>query len=191
MRAKRATQMKRRECLTCVHPERARVDYLIAKGESIAAICKKFSLSKPSVYRHAREHISDQFRSVVKSSPLESLESLQKLAAEAGSSVVDNLVAIYGGLSNRWLQAFESGDDVKLGALTSKMQQNLELRARISREVLPSGSTFNQTNNFLLSDAGQLLKVLAPFPEARKAIVDFYNQKSAAPRVIEHVAASD
>ena len=189
MKGKRGAQMKRRPCLTCEHPERARIDFLIARGESISAVATKFSVSKPSIYRHAQQHISDEYRNVVQSSPLESLESLQKLAAEAGSSVVDNLCAIYGGLSNRWLQAFESGDDVKLSALTARLHQNLELRARISKELLPSGSTFNQTNNFLLADAGQLLKVLAPYPEARRAIAEFYSERSA-PKVIEHHAAA-
>jgi hypothetical protein len=189
MAAKRAAQMKRRDCLTCVNPERARIDFLIVRGESIAAIAKKFSLSKPSVYRHAREHISDEYRSVVTRSPLESLESLQKLACDSGESVLDNLSALYGAYSSRFLTAFEAGDDFRVSKLGIRMENILEMRARISRELLPSGSTFNQyNNNFLLSDASQLLKILAPYPEARSAIVSYYQQRSGQ-KVIEHHAA--
>ena len=181
--------MKRRPCVTCEHPERARIDYLLARGERPLAVSRKFNVSHHSLYRHAAAHISPEFRNVVTSSPLQSLESLQKLACESGASVVDNLQAIYSALSSRFLDSFEAGDDARLAVLTSRMHQNLEIRARISKELLPAGSTFNQTNNILLCDTSQLIKILAPFPEARKAIVDFYSQKSAPVRQIEHAAA--
>ena len=121
----------------------------------------------------------------MQSSPLESEEQLRKLAAESGSSVIENLSVIYGALANRWLRAFEIADDAKLAMLTTKMHQNLELRARITKELMPGGTMIQ--NNFLLGDAAQLLKILAPFPAARQAIIDFYRARTAAPRAIEHV----
>jgi hypothetical protein len=188
MPGKRGRQMKRRPCLCCESPERARLDFLIARGESIAVVARKFNLSVYSLHRHAQNHISDEYRNVVTASPLSSLESLQKLACDSGESVLDNLSALYGAYAGRFLTAFEAGDDYKVSKLGLRMESILEMRARISKELLPSGSTFNSiTNNVLLADAGQLLKILAPYPEARAAIVDFYSQKTA-PRVIEHHA---
>jgi transposase-like protein len=190
MTTSRGRQMNRRPCLVCQHAERQRIDYLVARGETVSAVARKFKVSPWSLHRHAANHISPEFRNVVQASPLESLESLQKLACESGASVVDNLQAIYSGLSNRWLSAFEAADDHRLSVLTSKLHQNLELRTRISKELLPAGSTYNVQNNFLLSDAGQLLRILQPFPEARAAIVAYYSEKSS-PKVIEHHGADD
>jgi hypothetical protein len=179
---------KRRPCTVCQCSERARIDFLIAKGEALQPLSRKFHLSPSALYRHSINHISEEYRNVVTASPLGSLESLQKLACESGASVVDNLQAIYAGLSNRWLLAFESGDDTRLAVLTGKMHQNLEIRARISKELLPNGSSFTQiNNNFLLKDAGELLKILADEPSARAKIVAYYNEKPM--RQIEHEAA--
>jgi hypothetical protein len=181
--------MKRRPCETCQHAERARIDFLLARGETVAAIGRKFGLSVFTLRRHSENHISQEYRSVVSSSPLESLESLQKLACNAGESVLDNMSALYSAYAGRFLTAFEAGDDYKVSKIGLRMESILEMKARISKELLPSGSTFNTVNNnLLLTDAGQLLKILAPFPEARKAIVDYYSEK-ASPRVIEHHAA--
>jgi hypothetical protein len=55
---------------------------------------------------------------------------------------------------------------------------------------MPSGGTYIQ-NNYLLNDAAELLRLLSPYPEARRAIVDFYTARTAAPKVIEHRAAAD
>jgi hypothetical protein len=69
---------KRRPCETCQHVERARIDFLLARGETVAAIGRKFGLSVFTLRRHSENHISQEYRNVVQSSPLESLESLQK-----------------------------------------------------------------------------------------------------------------
>ena len=183
---------KRRPCETCEHAERARIDYLLARGETVAVIGRKFNLSVFSLRRHSENHISQEYRNVVQSSPLESLESLQKLACNAGESVLDNMSALYSAYAGRFLTALEAGDDYKVSKLGLRMESILEMKARISKELLPSGSTFNSiTNNVLLADAGQLLKILAPYPEARAAIVNFYSEKAAPVRQIEHVAAGD
>jgi len=49
------------------------------------------------------------------------------------------------------LHAFEAGDDHKLSLLTGKLHANLEMQARITRELSPGGSVHIQ-NNYLMSD---------------------------------------
>ena len=34
-------------------------------------------------------------------------------------------------------------------------------------------------NNYLMSDVTMLLKILAPYPEAKQAIVEYYRERSA------------
>ena len=127
---------KRRPCITCGHPEVARINFAIASGGTVSAVARKFGVPLSSLHRHAENHISPEYRAVVQSSPLESEEQLRKLAAESGSSVIENLSVIYGALANRWLRPFEIADDAKLAMLTTKMHQNLELRARITKELM-------------------------------------------------------
>jgi hypothetical protein len=42
-----------------------------------------------------------------------------------------------------------------------------------------------------MSDVTTLLKILAPYPEARRAIVDYYRERSPPVEVIEHDDAND
>ena len=125
----------------------------------------------------------------IKIGPFESEEQLRKLCAEAGTSVVQNLDAIYGGLASRWLANFESGADNKLAQLTDRMLRTLELKARITKEVMPPGATLNQTL-IVTPDIVNAVQAMKPTPEQREAFARAWRQ--IAPRVlIEHVAAAD
>jgi hypothetical protein len=110
--------------------------------------------------------------------PLQSEEQLRRLVAESGAGVIENLKANYSGLASRWLHAFEAGDDHKLSLLTGKLHANLEMQARITKELSP-GSVHIQ-NNYLMSGVTTLLKILTPYPEAKRAIVDYYRKRSVA-----------
>jgi hypothetical protein len=162
-------------CTVCKHPERGRIDFLRATGGSPKALAAKFGLKATAVYNHCKKHISSEYIAAVRIGPFQSEEHLRKLCAEAGGSVVENLMAIYGGLASRWLSAFEAGDDGTLSLLTQRLHKNLELRARLTHELLPPGPT-SVTNNILLNDPGYLAAIgqiavsLAPFPEARVAV---------------------
>jgi hypothetical protein len=165
------------KCGACRHPERGRLDYLLATGASHPALAKKFGLTKDSVWRHNKAHVSDDYRRSVKIGPFESEDHLRKLCAEAEVSVLDRLNAIYSGLSARWLVAFEAGDDAGLGMLSGRMMDNLTLQARLTKELLPPGAHGPlTTNNFYLSSEYlTVMRVaevtLRPFPEARDAFV--------------------
>lgn len=180
-------------CATCKHAERGRIDYLLATGQGMVPLARRFGLPIYSVRNHAEKHLTAEYVAAVRAGPLQDEEALRKLCASNGVSVVENLSAIYAGLAARWLHAFEAGDDQRLIALTTKLHANLEIRARISKELAPAGSNFVTNNNFLLSDASALLQVLTPFPEARAAIVRHYTAGGGlpAPLVIEHADAAD
>ena len=73
---------------------------------------------------------------------------------------------------------------------TGKLHANLEMQARITKELSPGGSVHIQ-NNYLTSDVTTLLKILTPYPEAKRAIVDYYRERSAAADLIEHHDATE
>jgi hypothetical protein len=184
-------------CRACRHPERLRLDYLLSTGASQPALAKKFELSKDVVWRHNQSHIAEEFRRRVKIGPFESEENLRKLCAEGGASVIDNLRAIYRGLASRWLVAFESGADQTLSLLTIRMQSNLELQAKITKELAPPGAYGGPvvTNNFYVSP--QYLTVLRvaavalrPYPEARRDFARALRDLDGAVGAIEDLPSS-
>ena len=83
----------RRQCTICANPERGRIDYLLvcsagSHGEGRRALAKKFGVSADALWRHAKNHISEDYRAAVKVGPFESEGALRKLLAETGASVL-------------------------------------------------------------------------------------------------------
>jgi hypothetical protein len=162
------------KCTACRHRERGRLDYLLALGDQVKPLAAKFKLTPSALYNHKKKHISAEYVRAVRIGPLESEEQLRDLCTRHGGSVIENLTAIYAGLVARWLAAFEGGDDQTLSALTHRLHKNLELRARLTHELMPPAA--NVTNNVLIADPqylrviGRLAQLLAPFPEARKRV---------------------
>ena len=106
----------RRQCTICANPERGRLDYLLvcsegSHGEGRRALAKKFGVSADALWRHAKNHISEDYRAAVKMGPFESEGALRKLLAETGASVLDRYNAVYNGHLARWLVALEAGHD--------------------------------------------------------------------------------
>ena len=186
-RGRRPGSHQQIKCGICLHPERGRIDFLVCSGAGVQPTAKKFGVSYDSLRNHVAKHISQSYRDAVRLGPLQSEEQLRRLVAESGAGVIENLKAIYSGLASRWLHAFEAGDDHRLALLTGKLHANLEMQARITKELAPPGSTYVQ-NNYLLADVTQLMRILQPFPEARQAIANYYRERSPV-RVIEHADA--
>ena len=165
-------------CKTCLHPERTRIDYLIATGASLKPLASRFGLKPSSLYNHSKKHVSTEYRAAVRLGPFESETRLRQLCAENGVSVVETLRAVNAGVSARWLAAFEAGADDTFISLTAQMRKNLELLARLTRELMPQPSVVNTTNNFMLFEHPEYVQVIAalsmalrPFPEARQAVL--------------------
>jgi hypothetical protein len=165
-------------CKTCLHPERTRIDYLIATGASLKPLAPRFDLKPSSLYNHSKKHVSTEYRAAVRLGPFESETRLRQLCAENGVSVVETLRAVNAGVSARWLAAFEAGADDTFISLTAQMRKNLELLARLTRELVPQPSVVNTTNNFVLFEHPEYVQVIAalsmalrPFPEARQAVL--------------------
>ena len=185
---------RRGTCSTCLHAERARIDWLLCTGGTRSAVARKFGLSSDSVERHARKHISSEYRASVKIGPFKSEAELRRLVAENSASVVENLTSIYGGLASRWLSAFESGSDQTLTMLTKEMLRVLDMRARISKELAPPSTIV--TNILSLPLFGELqatlLRVLGSHPEARREVIlAFRDLERNAPPLIEVKADAD
>jgi hypothetical protein len=72
----------RRQGTICANPERGRIDYLLAcsagsRGEGRRTLAKKFGVSADALWRHAKNHISGDYRVAVKVGPFESESAAQ------------------------------------------------------------------------------------------------------------------
>jgi hypothetical protein len=142
-------------------------------------------LKPSSIYNHAKKHISAEYRAAVRIGPFESEERLRQLCAENGVSVVENLRALNAGVTARWLAAFEAGADDMFVSLTGQCRKNLELLAKLTKELVPTPSVV--TNNVVLFQSPEYLEAvtgiadaLRPFPEARQAVAMALRRLGAA-----------
>jgi hypothetical protein len=169
-------------CRTCAHPDRWRVELLKAGGASLQSLADKFGLSKNGIDRHWRNHVSDEAKASYLCGPAE-LASLAEKAAQEGDSVLDYLRMCRVVLTGQLSAMSEAGDARGAAFVTRALVHTLEAIARVTGEIgdLARSTTYNITTNnvavlaehptFMKMQA-TMLRALAPFPEARAAVVD-------------------
>jgi lambda repressor-like predicted transcriptional regulator len=178
-------------CSVCAHQERRQIDLGLARGVSVTALSRQFSLSRDTLYRHLRlGHLPAQERAALVAGPDMGGLSLEQLQAREGASLLAHLVAI----RNRLLNAMDLGErfaDVALVTkATAQLHENLALTGRLVGQLATGSTTIN---NFLIQPEyvdfrTKLLKALAPFPEARVAVAAVLNstEHDESAKLIEH-----
>jgi hypothetical protein len=183
-----------RPCTICAHFARGQIDYLLvtadgSHGTGRRQIAKKFNVSEHAVRRHSDLHISPEYRRAILAGPLHSETALRELAAEEGTSVLQNFRAVFNGHRSRWLRALELGDDdamIKHGRAMSEMLWKI---GQLTREIAPNSPTAIQTNIFMTPDfynfERRAVKVLRRHPEALQDWLDEFRNDRPPPKVIE------
>jgi hypothetical protein len=166
---------RRTQCTVCRHSLVVQINWLIASGAPLKPLGPRFGLSSTAIYNHAAKHVSDQFKASVRVGPFATEEKLREICAENGESVLTQLRAINGAVAARWLNAFEAGAHDQFVDLTVQLRKNLELMAKLTKELVPPSTTVVNTNNFTLNAEyvqviAALSTALRPFPEARQAV---------------------
>ena len=162
---------------------------MASAGAPLKPLAERFGLGEDSLRRHFKRHVGEEFKRAVVLGPFKSEAELRRLCAEAGTSVIESLRSIYSGLAARWLLSYEAGADATMSMLTARLHQNLELQARLTKELLPVGTTIT-TNIFNLPVFGELqaalLRTLVQYPEARAAVLtEFKKLADRGPPLIE------
>jgi hypothetical protein len=170
-----------RKCTVCQHPEAGRIDYLIVtgageRGKGRRGLAEKFELTPDAIYNHSRHHISPEYRRAILAGPFRSEDDLRQLVAEAGQSVLVNFRSLFNSHRQRWLVAFEAGDDVMMVTHAKVMGELLWKIGKLTQEIAPP-QTFVQNNTVIFEDTPEyigaitaLTAALRPFPEARQAV---------------------
>ena len=104
----RRKKSKHRACHVCVHQERTQIEAARIAGISADALAKKHGVSKWSIFRHMRDHVTDEERAQhVQHVPI---RELAKAAAEEGVATLDYLKLYRSEISRQFLQASGAND---------------------------------------------------------------------------------
>jgi hypothetical protein len=101
-----AANTQRLRCKVCGHAERVQIDWLIARGNPLAPLARRFGLNLRKMYHHRDRHVTKEFKAAVKVGPFASEEQLRKICDASDASVLDQLKAMNAAVSTRWLEAF-------------------------------------------------------------------------------------
>jgi len=177
-------------CSICRHPDRPRMEVLIAGGASIKAVAKTCHVSYWPLYRHWSNHVSHTRRQQLLMGPVPTAALAARLADE-NCSVLDNLKYLRLNLYRLFDAAVEADDRNGGSLVAGKLHENLNQVARITGELSQSPLVVTQ-NNFYVSPQfaqlqGALLRVLADYPEARAAVIHAFREleSQTGPALIE------
>jgi hypothetical protein len=149
-----------RACTICSHKRRPAIDAALVSGESNRRIATQFQLGEAAVRRHKAEHL-----------PLQLIQARE--AQEVADA--DSLLAHLRSLNRETLsipdQAKQSGDlRIALMAI-GQARGNLELLAKLAGELQQEGTVNLVISPEYLQVRTRLIAALAPYPDARLAVV--------------------
>lgn len=180
-------------CKVCNHPERGRIEVLIAGGASQVAVARKFSISEDSVQRHWRSHIDDERRSMLVFGPV-GRQALAAQIAEESSSVLDHFRAVRAGLYQFFTSALEAGDRNGGALIGGKLIDVNSAVAKLTGELANSPLVQHNTVNLIMGSPQMqgflqsLAAQLKPYPDALVAVVNWLEAQEAG--VVDSTAGS-
>jgi len=175
-------------CKCCSHPDRARLELLRVSGVSLDALAREFGVSRDSVFRHFRAHVSERRRAELLAGPAR-VHDLANAAAAESKSLLEYLGITRGVLFNQFLAAAEAGDRNGVANIASRLLDSLRELGRLTGELRTlSGITVNHTNTVNLFAAPEftalsqgLLDLARRHPEVRADIVALLRGLEASP----------
>jgi hypothetical protein len=178
----------------CPHADVERIERLLSGGANIRSVAKKFAVPYHSLRRHWTNHVSTEARAKhIAGAELSKDELVEQVADESLGYLDHYRIArarIYQGLRI----ADEAKDLGHLDRLTARLHENLRDSARLTGDLQRGPLlAINQTTvNFLANpDAARavarIVGAVAPFPEARAAVVAALRElDTAGPLTIDH-----
>jgi hypothetical protein len=169
--------MKKPRCKLCAHPERARIEMMRVGGVGLDAIAAQFDVSRDSVWRHMKDHVSDDERAeYLADIPL--AEMLAR-AADEGVSLLDFFKIVRATLMKQFQLAASVNDRRAVASLAGRLNETLDLIGKLTGEMLrlSPGMTVNNTavfmNGPIFTDLqSMLVSKLAGHPEAFSRVME-------------------
>jgi hypothetical protein len=198
----RRKAIKAARCSICAHPDRVLIEATRIAGASLDTIAAKYKISRDSIFRHMKKHVSDEQRAdYLASIPM---AELAEKAATEGVSVLQYFSIIRATLMQQFQLAASVNDKNATAILAGRLTEVLREIGRITGELGSMAANNITINNVSILNSpvfanlqANLLHALAPYPEARAAVVMALRQMDqqnppAIPemKVIEHVASN-
>lgn len=175
------------KCTVCRHPERARIEAVMAAGVSSNKAAERFGLHRDALLRHWKNHVSAHVRAALATRALQPGVQLEELAAQEGSGILEGLRALRLKMQHMLDAGVEVGDQHGVAAIAGRIMENYTLTAKLCGELLGPAHTTNILNVSLtenprfLALQARLVEALAPFPEARRAVVAAFSALAEEP----------
>ena len=171
-------------CRGCNHPERVRIERLLAAGASIKGAARKFAIDYHALRRHWINHVSADARAAYIAGAGVAKDQLEEVVADESLALIDHYRIVRGGLYKGFGAASEIGDGNALALLAGRLHENLRDCARLTGE-LQQGPLLNVQNNVSVGpDYARAMAVIvsavAPYPEAREAVIAALRDLDAA-----------
>jgi len=186
-----------RRCTICRHLERQRIELAMAAGTSKRAVAERFGVGQDAAWRHWRGHVPPHLKAAYVTKSLRPGVELARLVEEEGGGVLEHLKAVRMKLLVMLDSAIEHGDRNAAALLSGRLHENFGMTARLTGELMkhaPPGSITQiniQTSPQFLTLQARLVQALAPFPDARRAVIAAFQALDALPSpVIEQPHAA-
>lgn len=174
-------------CKLCGHVERVRIELQMAErgGASVAAIARRYGVSRHVLRRHWEHHVSPTRRAALVLGPVAQM-SLASAVSEEASSVLDHYRAVRAGLYKLYDGALEAGDRNGGALVSGRLLTCLDAMGRLTGQLAESPLIQNNTQlNFYLlpefaSFQADLLRTLSRFPEAYAAVLAEFERIEAS-----------
>jgi hypothetical protein len=182
-----AREIRSASCKVCTHPDRVRIELLRVGGASLDALSAEFKVSRDSIHRHAKNHITTKRKAELMCGPVE-VDGLVNAAAKESKSLLDYLRVTRSVLFSQFLACAEASDRNGVAAVAGRLLESLRELGRISGEIRQvSGISFTtNTLNIVASPefatlSTGLLDLSRRFPEARADIISLLRRLDAEP----------
>jgi hypothetical protein len=147
----------------------------LADGARLRASARKYEVSYDCLWRHWRGHVSPEQKDRLRFGDAPA-HKLKGMVAEEGISVLKDLNFARKSLIEA-LTVAPPQDANARSALTGRMHENARIRGTITGELARSPLVTQNTLNVFIDSPefvtfqAQLMDALAPFPEAREAVI--------------------
>src|SRR5262252_6525608 len=171
-------------CQGCNHPERVRIERLLAAGASIKGTARKFAIDHHALRRHWINHVPAEARAAYIAGSGVMRDQLEAVVADESVALIDHYRIVRGGLYKSFGAASEIGDCHAVALLAGRLPENLRDCGRLTGE-LQQGPLLNIQNNVLVTPdyaktIARIVIAVAPYPEAREAVIAALRDLDAA-----------
>src|SRR5689334_24500696 len=171
-------------CQGCNHPERVRIERFLAAGSSIKGAARKFTIDYHALRRHWTNHLSAEARASYVAGAGATKGKLEEFVTDESLGLIDHYRIVRGALYQRFTAAAELGDGNSLALLAGRLHENFRDCGRLTGE-LQHGPLLNVQNNILVNPdytraITRIVSAVAPYPEAREAVVAALRDLDAA-----------